>query len=275
MDFPAELRGFLTTRRARLTPDQAGVPKFSGVRRVPGLRREEVAHLAGVSVDYYTRLERGRVAGASREVLDAVARALRLGEDERDHFLSLVAAIQRTRPERPAGRPVVRPELRRVLDALATPAFIQNDRLDFLYANRLGRAVFSLQPGEPFNTLRFQLLDPRARDFYLDWEGATHNGVAVLRASAGRDPGDQHIARLVDELSARSDYFRALWASHDVLRYRRGAKRYRHPLAGELTFDYESFRVNDDPALTMLVYTAEPGSRTARALTFLASDGAP
>ncbi|SNY64901.1 helix-turn-helix transcriptional regulator [Paractinoplanes atraurantiacus] len=274
MEFPAELRGFLTTRRARLTPDQAGVPQFPGVRRVPGLRREEVAHLAGVSVDYYTRLERGRVAGASREVLEAVARALRLGEDEHDHFLSLVAAIQQTRPGRPAGKPGVRPELRRVLDALSTPAFIQNDRLDFLYANRLGRAVFSLStdepaPGETFNTLRFQLLDPRARDFYLDWEGATHNGVAVLRASAGRDPGDPDIARLVDELSGRSEYFRTLWASHDVLRYRRGAKRYRHPVAGELTFDYESFRVNDDPALTMLVYTAEPGSGTAHALSVL------
>ncbi|MFG1992467.1 hypothetical protein ACGFJ7_21055 [Actinoplanes sp. NPDC048988] len=156
-------------------------------------------------------------------------------------------------------------ELRRVLDALSTPAFRRNERLDVVYANQLGRAVFSIDD-VPFNTLRLQLLDPRAREFYRDWEGATRNGVAVLRASAGRHPTDENIAGLVDELSAHSDFFRTLWAAHDVLQYRRGAKRYHHPLAGDLDFDYESFRVNDAPALTMLVYTAD--SPSARAVSY-------
>ncbi|MEV4351941.1 hypothetical protein AB0J83_46405 [Actinoplanes sp. NPDC049596] len=165
-------------------------------------------------------------------MLEAVARALQLDADERDHFFRLVSAIQQA-PPIPQTRPSqVRPELRRVLDAPSAPAFLQNDRLDFVYANHLGRAVFSLPDlTEPFNTLRFQLLDPRAREFYRDWEQATHNGAAVPRASAGRTPDDPEIARLVGELSTYSEHFRTLWAAHNVLRYRRGAKRYRHPLS--------------------------------------------
>ncbi|MEU4777260.1 helix-turn-helix transcriptional regulator [Micromonospora sp. NPDC023633] len=277
MDFPAELRDFLTTRRARLSPDKAGVPTFHGTRRVPGLRREEVAHLAGVSVDYYTRLERGKVAGVSQEVLEAVARALQLDEDEREHLLHLVESIQPVRPAHPrrtAKRAAVRPELQRVLDSLTVPAFIQNNRLDFVAANHLGRAIYSLpQPGdgEPFNPLRYQFLDARAQEFYRDYELATTNGVALLRAAAGENPTDEGIIKLVGELSTQSESFRTLWAAHNVLRYRHGAKRYQHPIVGDLDFDYESLQVTDTPALTMIVYTLEPNSPTQQALQLLAS----
>jgi transcriptional regulator with XRE-family HTH domain len=282
VDHEAELRGFLTTRRARVTPEEAGMTPFPGIRRVAGMRREEVAYLAGISVDYYTRLERGRVNGISQEILDAVSRALRLDQVEHEHLLSLVHALRPSgpraaRPERQtmAGQDVV---LQRVVDAIDTPALILNSRFDIVTANRLGWEIYphakqyaARGDGKRFNYLRFQLLDPRAQHFYLDWEPAVRNGVALLREAAGRDGTDEELLALIGELSAGSELFRTLWASHDVLRYRRGTKRYRHPLVGELIFESQSFTVAGDAALSLFVYTVEPDSPTADALRILLS----
>jgi transcriptional regulator with XRE-family HTH domain len=280
MDYQAELRGFLTTRRARISPEEAGMTPFPGMRRVAGMRREEVAYLAGISVDYYTRLERGRVQGISEEILDAVSQALRLDEVEHDHLLSLVQALRPPRPRDLKPKHPARTEpdavLQRVLDAMDVPAVVQNPRLDVIAANRLGWEIYphakqylAGHPGKRFNQVRFQILDPRAHDFYLDWELATRNSVAVLREAAGRDRADEELFALIGELSAKSDYFRCLWASHDVIRYRRGPKRYHHPVVGDVAFDSQSFGVADDTDLTMVVLTAAPGSSTADALRIL------
>lgn len=254
---------------------------FPGMRRVTGMRREEVAFLAGISVDYYTRLERGRVHGISEEILEAVSRALRLDDVEHEHLLSLVEAlrpattrqVRRPKQESMAEQDVL---LHRVLDAIDVPAIIQRSRLDVVAANRIGWELYpqakqylTRGEGKPFNHLRFQLLDPRAQDFYLDWELAVRNGVAVLREAAGRDRADEELFALIGELSAKSELFRTLWASHDVLRYRRGPKRYRHPVVGELALDSQSFTVAGDETLSLVVYTAEPGSPTADALEIL------
>lgn len=256
---------------------------FPGMRRVPGMRREEVAYLAGISVDYYTRLERGKVAGISEDILDAVSRALRLDEVEHDHLVMLVQALHPTnsRPARPAGRkPSAAAEqqqlLQRVVDAIEVPAYVQNTRLDIVVANEIGWKLFphaeqyrAHAQGKLFNLMRFQVLDPRAQDFYRDWELAVRNGTAILRDSAGRDRADKELFTLIGELSSKSDFFRTLWASHDVLRYRRGPKRYRHPLVGEVAFESQSFTVDGNDHLSLLVYTVEPGSPTVDALRIL------
>ena len=217
MDARSEIREFLTSRRARITPEQAGLTAF-GSRRVPGLRREEVAVLAGVSVPYYTRLERGDMAGVSESVLDALSRALRLDDAERGHLFDLARAVQPTatpRRRRPARQPI-RPSVQHILDAITgAAAFVRNDRLDVLAANALGYALYSEMftgPGRPANAARFIFLDPRAREFYPDWNKAANDTVAVLRASAGRDPYDRCLSDLVGELSTESDEFRARWA---------------------------------------------------------------
>ena len=283
MDYQAELRGFLTTRRARITPEEAGMTPFPGMRRVAGMRREEVAYLAGISVDYYTRLERGRVAGVSEEILDAVSRALRLDEVEHDHLVTLVQALRptSTRQARPAGpKPSAAAEqhllLQRVVDTIEVPAYVQNSRLDIVVANPIGWKLFphaeqyrAHAQGRLFNLMRFQVLDPRAQDFYADWELAVRNGTAVLRDAAGRDRADTELFALIGELSSKSDFFRTLWASHDVLRYRRGPKRYRHPLVGEVAFESQSFTVDGNDHLSLLVYTVQPDSPTADALRIL------
>ena len=276
MDYQAELQGFLTSRRHRITPEQAGLPRYTGIRRVPGLRREEVAQLAAISTDYYTRLERGKITGVSDEVLEAIARALQLGEVERDHLMSLARAI---RPS-PAARqprkvkPRVRPQLQRVLDTFPVPAYIQNSRLDLVAANSIGWSLFphaqEAGPGQ-FNHLRFQFLDPRSRDFYRDWNTGTNNSVALLRAAVAHDPNDEESMKLVGELSMKSDRFRTLWAAHDVLRFRHGAKKYHHPIVGDLDFDFESFEVSGEPELLMVVYVVEPHSPTAEAMQLLAN----
>lgn len=275
MNSNTELRDFLVSRRARLTPQDAGVEPFGGARRVPGLRREEVAFLAGVSIDYYTRFERGRVQNVSDEVLDAVARALRLDEVEQDHLRNLARARRsnKTRPGRamptrvPAG-------LQAVLDSITAPAFVQNGRMDFLAANELGWALYPFADNtgdRPFNVSRFQFLDPRAPDFYRDYDLAVRNNVAMLRASAGKNPHEPGLVRLVGELSTQSELFRSLWAEQDVVQYRRGTKRYHHPAVGDVDFEYETFEMPTYPGLVMLVYTVEPASRTAEAMQLLAS----
>lgn len=276
VDPKAELREFLTSRRARLTPDQAGLRTFgTGPRRVPGLRREEVALLAGVSVDYYTRLERGSAAGASETVLEALARALHLDDVERAHLFDLVRSQQSTAPRRRRAQQSVRPAVQQMLDAMSgVPAFVRNERLDILAANRLGRALYSphfASRAQPTNSARFLFLDDASRDFYVEWPRVAKDVVAMLRAEAGRDPYDRGLSDLVGELSTRSDAFRTLWAAHNVHNHTSGVKRFFHPVVGEVTVGFEAMELVADPGLTMFVYTPEPGSASEEALRLLGS----
>jgi transcription regulator MmyB-like protein/helix-turn-helix protein len=276
MDSRNEIREFLTTRRARITPELAGLRTYgSGSRRVAGLRREEVALLAGVSVDYYTRLERGNAAGVSDTVLEALAKALQLDETERRHLFDLVRASRPATPRRRRrARPQLRPTVGQMLDAMTTvPAFVRNGRLDLLGANRLGRALYSLHfdsDAQPANTARFVFLDERSQSYYLEWNTVAADVVAILRAEAGRDPYDRELSDLVGELSTRSELFRTLWAAHDVRTHDTGVKRIHHPLVGELDLSFEAMELVADPGLTMFVYTAEPGSKTEQNLNLLA-----
>jgi transcriptional regulator with XRE-family HTH domain len=275
VDNRSEIREFLATRRARITPQQAGLPAFGGNRRVPGLRREEVAMLAGVSVDYYTRLERGDLSAASDGVLDALARALQLDDAERAHLFDLAraAASRDPRRTRPAARRIS-PSVQRVLDAMVTPAWVRNGRADVLATNQLGRALywplFDGSTRRP-NTARFTFLDPRATDFYGDWDRTASDMVAVLRAEAGQRPFDRELSALVGELSTRSDEFRVRWAAHNVLFHRTGRKLLHHPVVGDLDLTYEALDLTSSAGLTLLVYTAEPDTATQDSLNLLAS----
>jgi transcriptional regulator with XRE-family HTH domain len=276
VDTRSEIREFLTTRRAKITPDQAGLRVYGGTRRVPGLRREEVALLAGVSVDYYTRLERGNMSGGSESVLEALARALQLDEAERAHLFDLArAAGPIARPRRRSTPGHVRPSVQRILDAMTdAPALVQNGRLDILAANRLGQALYSelyIDPRRPVNHARFTFLDPRAHDFYPDWDRAANDGVALLRAEAGRNPYDRGLTDLVGELSTRSEEFRVRWAAHNVRFHQTGAKHFHHPVVGDLSLTFEMLEFAADPGLNLLAYSAEPGSRSEEALNLLAS----
>lgn len=273
-----DLGEFLASRRARLTPAQAGLPDFGGRRRVPGLRREEVAMVAGVSPEYYKRLERGQAAGVSESVLDAVSRALQLDDAEHAHLHALVRTA--TTGNRPARRRTTRarqvsPGMQQVLDAMTTvPVFVQNGRLDAVATNRLGRALFSEMfpdDGTPVNAARFVFLDPRAQTFYRDWDVSTREIVALLRAEAGRAPHDRELSDLVGLLSTRSDLFRTLWGSHDVREHRSGRKRLRHPLVGDLDLGFQGLEVTTDRGLEVLVFTAEPGTPSDEGLRLLAS----
>jgi len=269
-----EIREFLTTRRARITPERAGLRVY-GRRRVSGLRREEVALLASISVEYYTQLERGNVRGVSEDVLEAVARALQLDEVARTHLFDLVRAAKR-RPAR--SRPIaerVRPGVQRVLDTITeSAAFVRNGRLNILSANRLGYALYSevfANPDRPANLARFIFLDRQSRRFYADWEGIADACVGNLRVEAGRDPYDRDLTDLVGELSMQSEDFRVRWASHDVRQYRSGTQPFHHPLVGDLTLSYEALQLMADVGLTLIVYAAEPGSPSQEALNRLAS----
>jgi transcriptional regulator with XRE-family HTH domain len=277
VDNRSEVRDFLASRRARITPERAGLPIYGGHRRVPGLRREEVALLAGVSVDYYTRLERGNLSGVSESVLDALVRALQLDEAERAHLFDLARAAGTApgRARRRTAQPRVRPSVQAVLDAMTgAPAVVRNGRLDILATNTLGRALYSelyRDPVRPANHARFAFLDPRAHDFWVDWERAANDTVGILRAEAGRDPYDKSLTDLVGELSTRSEDFRTRWASHNVHLHRTGTKLINHPIVGRLELMFDSLELPADTGLTMLVYTAEPGSASADALNLLAS----
>jgi transcriptional regulator with XRE-family HTH domain len=277
VDNRTEIRDFLSSRRAKITPEQAGLPAYGGRRRVPGLRREEVALLAGVSVDYYTRLERGDLKGASDSVLDAVASALRLDEPERAHLNNLAQAAnnaQRVRRRRPLQEGL-RPTIQRILDAMTgAPAYVRNGRRDILAANRLGYALYSelyLDPARPVNVARFVFLNPRARTFFLDWTSAANDMVAALRAEAGKNPYDRELSVLVGELSTRSEEFATRWAAQNVRFHRSGFKQIRHPIVGDLQLSYEAMDLPADPGLSLIVYSAEPGSTTEDALNLLAS----
>jgi transcriptional regulator with XRE-family HTH domain len=280
VDNRTEVREFLTTRRAKLTPDQAGVPLYGRRRRVPGLRREEVAQLAGVSTDYYTRLEKGNLRGVSDGVLDAIARALQLDDAERAHLLDLARAARAgaREPRRRAQPQQVRPSLQHLLDAMtAAAAFIRNGRLDILAINPLGRAFYTPLyegSGRPVNLARYCFLDPGAEEFYPDWADAADTTVALLRTEAGRDPYNRALTDLVGELATRSDAFRTRWAAHDVRLHHTGIKRFRHPLVGDLAVGFNATELPADLGLTLTVYTAEPGSESAEKLALLASWGA-
>lgn len=277
MNHRDEARDFLSSRRARITPEQAGVETFGTRRRVTGLRREEVARLAGVSIDYYTRLERGNLQGVSDSVLDAIGRALQLDPAEQEHLRDL-SQHQNETPRR-AGRVVpvaaVRPELQYLLDVVAdAPAMIINNRQDIVAANALGFAMHSdlvAAPARPMNFSRFIFLDPQARNFYQDWQRAAHTNVAILRREAGRTPNDKDLAALIGELSMRSDDFRELWAAHDVRRHYAGVKSFRHSVVGPLELHFQTLELAEDPGLSLTIYPATPGSPTADALRVLAS----
>ena len=271
-----ELREFLASRRARITPQQAGLPTVGGQRRVPGLRREEVATLAGMGVDYYVRLERGTLRGVSDSVLEAVARALQLDEVEREHLYDLArAGSTPARPRRRRAQQQVRPGVTRMLDAITgAPAFVRNGRGDILAANAFGRALYApLFDTEvrPVNSARFTFLDTRARDFFGNWEQTANDAVAILHAEAGRHPDDRDLSDLVGELSTRSESFRKLWAAHDVRYHSTGVKRLHHPVVGDLELSFEVAELRGDADLTMFVYGAEPASPSADALDILAS----
>ncbi|MEU8379615.1 helix-turn-helix transcriptional regulator [Streptosporangium sp. NPDC048865] len=268
-----ELREFLRSRRARIGPREAGLPPQPGTRRVPGLRREEVALLAGVSVDYYIRLERGRDVNVSEAVLEALARALRLDDTERDHLFTVARPARR--PSRPMPPQRVRPGLYRVLESLGeTPALILGHRMDVLAANRMARALYTDFDALPYrerNMARFVFLDETARTLYADWEASARGTVAALHLYAGRHPRDRRLAELIGELSLRDGDFRRWWAEHDVQRRTYGTKRYHHPLVGELALNYEALTPDGDPDQTLAVHTAEPGSPSEHALRLLSS----
>ena len=276
MDNRAEVKAFLSSRRARITPEQAGLTGYSRNRRVPGLRRSEVADLAGVSVEYYSQLERGNLRGVSDSVLDALARALRLDEAERTYLVDLVrAAGPATRARRAPRAQQVRPSVARILNGMtAGPAFVHNGRLDVLAANPLAEALFApvyADPARPVNHARFTFLDPRARDFWIDWDRAAGDAVAMLRTEAGRDPHDRGLIDLVGELSTRSDAFRVRWAAHDVRLHRTGRKHMRHPVVGELHLSYDVMELPADPGLLLIAVSVEPGSPDDDALRLLAA----
>ncbi|WP_026540573.1 helix-turn-helix transcriptional regulator [Paenarthrobacter nicotinovorans] len=277
MDNRTETRDFLSTRRAKLTPEQAGLAVYGGNRRVPGLRRGEVAMLAGVSVEYYTRLERGNLAGASESVLESLAGALQLDDAERAHLFDLARAASdggKSR-RRPVRKQSIRQGVQLTLDAITgAPAFVHNGRLDILAANAMGRALYSDifdSPAGPPNLARFLFLDPRSHDFYADWERAANDTVAMLRTEAGRDPYDRGLSDLVGELSTRNEAFRVRWASHNVRLHFSGKKQFRHRLVGDLHVVYEALGLSADTGLTLTVYNAEPGTGTADAFQLLAS----
>jgi transcriptional regulator with XRE-family HTH domain len=276
MDTRTEVRDFLTSRRARLTPQDVGLPAYGSPRRVKGLRREEVAILAGVSVEYYNRMERGNLSGVSESVLDSLARALRLDDAERVHLSDLArsASQSSTTGRRRAGQQRIRLTIQRILDGMtAVPAYARNGRLDILAVNQLGAALLPdlmAGPGAP-NLGRYLFLDPRARDFYADWPAVARDCVATLRIEAGRNPYDRGLTDLIGELSTRSEPFREWWGSHNVRLHTSATKQLRHPIAGDIEVTGEALEIPADPGLTIIAYTVEPASQSEQALRFLAS----
>ena len=276
MELKTEIREFLTSRRGRITPGKAGITAY-GARRVPGLRRSELAALAGVSVEYYTRIERGNLSGVSDNVIEALAGALQLDDAERAHLFDLARANQpaATTRRRRATRQQVRPNVQWVLDSITgAAAFVSNGSHDILAANQLGEALWSplyANVDRPVNSARYLFLDPTAREMYPDWERIANETVAIMRRTAGADPRDRRLSELVGELSMRSEEFRTRWASHNVRFHNTGTKRFMHPLVGELTLNFERFDLAAEDGLTMFTYAAEPGTRSAQGLDLLAS----
>lgn len=275
VDERKDIREFLTSRRARITPQQAGLPDYGAKRRVPGLRREEVALLAGVSVDYYTRLERGNLTGVSDSVLNSVATVLQLDETERAHLFNLIKVSQgpRRTPRKAGSR--IRPSVQLILDAMVgVPAWVSNDRLDILAINAVGAELYrdAIDGADGrANIARFLFLDPRAREFFVDWNQQADNAVAILRGAAARDPYDDRLTQLVGELSTRSDEFRVRWGAHIIRAHESGPKALKHPAVGQLDLTFDRLELAADPGLTLYVMTAEPNSPTAERLQLLGS----
>lgn len=280
-DSAATIRDFLVSRRAKLVPEQVGLPA-GGRRRVPGLRREEVASLAGVSTEWYVRLEKGHIAGVSEEVLEAVARALQLGDDERLYLFDLASAAKPVSRVRARRRDqVLEPAMQWLLDSMTLSAgFVRNGRLDIVASNALGRALHGSMFASPTtrehgraNFARFHFLDPSALDFFVDWEAGAATTVALLRAEAGREPNDQVLQQLVGELSTLSPDFCRLWASHDIRIKHDGIKRIQHPVVGYLELTYQSLQLPTVPraAHELSVYTARPASPHEEQLRLLSS----
>ncbi len=276
MDNRTEVRDFLVSRRARITPEQAGLPLYGTNRRVAGLRREEVALLAGVSTDYYTKLERGNLSGVSESVLEAIAGALQLDESERTHLFDLARTAQAgisARRRRTTPQQAIRPSVQRVIDSIDAPAYVRNNRLDLLAINQLGRALLSdlyVDETSRPNLARYMFLDRRSRDFYVEWEAVAKDAVAALRIEAGRNAYDRGLTDLVGELSTRSEEFRTWWASHNVRLHRTSTKKMHHHVAGELELTGEALVLPGDAGLTIIAYTVEPGTTSEQALQFLA-----
>ncbi len=269
-----EVREFLISRRARVSIEQAGIPHFGGERRVPGLRREEVAMIAGVSLDYYNRLERGNIHGASESVLNAIARALQLDDTEREHLHHLAqgAPLPTSAPPQTADV-AVRSSVQRVLDNMAVPAVVTNAQQDMIAANDLGRALYAPHfdtPGQP-NMARFIFLDSRAPAFYDDWPLARRLNAAMLRLEVGRDPLNEKLTALVGELSTRSPHFREEWARQDVHEHRTGQKVFNHPGVGAILLTFDAFDLPGEPGLSIVTYSAEPDTADADRLALLAS----
>ncbi|MET4926266.1 helix-turn-helix transcriptional regulator [Streptomyces sp. PSRA5] len=277
MSTESDIREFLASRRAKITPRQAGLPAYGGNRRVPGLRREEVALLAGVSIDYYVRLERGHIAGASEGVLDAVANALQLDDAERAHLYDLArAAAKRPARRTKRSRGPIPDSVLRILESMAdSPAFIRNGRLDILAANPLGRALYSPLYADdaprPVNIARYQFLHPAGRDFFPYWDESLNTTVSLLRTEAGRAPHDSDLTGLIGELVTRSEDFRTAWAKHNVRLHHTGRKSFRHPDVGEITLDFDAMELPARPGLTLTAYTAAPGTADSDTLRLLAS----
>jgi hypothetical protein len=277
VDHRRQIQEFLSSRRARISPESVGLPVAGRKRRVPGLRREEIASLAGVSVDYYIRLERGALTSASDSVIEAIARALRLDDVERAHLFDLARTGHRpaaARTRRPASATVAAP-VQAVLDALVgVPALVRSPVLDVVAMNDLGRALYSEMtgaPGRPANLARFTFLDPRARNFWVDWDQVADDFVGHLQAAAGTDPDNPALTQLIGELSTRSAEFRRMWARHDVRAHARGVKRVRHPVVGALDLRYEVMQLGAEPGLTLVAYTTEPGTPSHDNLSLLAT----
>ncbi|GHK05268.1 helix-turn-helix transcriptional regulator [Streptomyces sp. NPDC003753] len=276
MSTESDIRQFLASRRAKITPQQAGLPAYGGNRRVPGLRREEVALLAGVSIDYYVRLERGHLGGASEEVLDAVANALQLDEAERSHLHDLARAVAKRPTRRRRAHGPLPDSVLRVLHSMTdSPAFIRNGRLDILATNHLGRALYSPLFPDPTtrtaNIARFQFLDAAGPDFFPDWEESVNTTVSLLRTEAGRAPHDSELTGLIGELVTRSEEFRTAWARHNVRLHHTGRKSFRHPAVGTLTLDFDAMELPAQPGLTLTAYSAATGTPEHDALRLLAS----
>jgi transcriptional regulator with XRE-family HTH domain len=276
MDNRAQVREFLMSRRAKITPEQAGIPS-SANRRVAGLRRSEVASLADVSIEYYSKIERGSLGGVSDGVLDAIAQALQLDDAEREHLFDLARVAHGSAEpvrRRAAKKGAPRPSLVRTLEAITGgPAFVRNGRMDILATNALGAAVYDEVidgPGQG-NLAAFCFLDERAKDFYPEWDTAADVTVAILRTEAGRDPREKRLHDLIGELSTRSDEFRTRWGAHDVRRHGSGTKRIHPHAVGDLVLDYEGLELTAEPGLSLLIYTAEAGSESQERLDLLAS----
>lgn len=275
MNHRDEVGDFLRTRRDRISPEQAGILPGSR-RRVPGLRREEVAMLAGVSVEYYARMERGDLHGVSAEVLARLARTLHLDEAETDHLHALAGAAnpQPARRRRKKAEQPFRPSLQRFIDAIAVPVWVRDRRMDFVAANATGRALYAplLQdPASHGNTARYTFFSPASRIFFPDWEESATNIVASLRTYAGQNPRDKRLTDLIGELVTRSDDFRVRWAAHDVRHHRTGVKHIHHPEVGDLELVYEAMDFPANPEWFMFGYTAEPGTPSEERLKLLGS----